>query len=480
MRAAIYARFSCSKQREASIDDQVRECRAYCEREGHDVVAVYSDYAVSGRTDERPEFQRMIREADSFDVVVVYMMDRFSRDPYDAPIYKKELKRHGVSVISALERIDQSPDGLIMEKLLEGLAARESMVTSIRTRRGMEGNAKAGRYNGDRVFGYKPVDGYYRVDEAEAELVRLAYSMRLERVSFSAIAKELAARGVRTYQGNPCSPTMASHMLKNERYAGVYIWDDVRIDGGMPAIVDRATWEEVQRVRGKKNRKAERYEDYALSGRAICAECGRNMQGVSGKNRAGVKYTYYRCPEGHVSLRREFVEGKVVEAIRGLLMGEDAYEVARAAQRAWSGCEHMETYKRALERLTEAQRGKERILDAIQDGVPYAQVRERFEALMEQEETAKRDMLMHAHDAEFDVEDFVDFLRFGATLDDRSLLDAFVYQVSVGSDALAVVLNYDSNETPKRLDLGVFDESTSGSPHLRVCEHALVLVVPIG
>ena len=478
MRAAIYARFSCSKQREASIDDQVRECRAYCDREGWDVVAVYSDYAVSGRTDERPQFQRMIREADSFDAVVVFMMDRFSRDPYDAPIYKKELKRHGVSVVSALERIDPSPDGLIMEKLLEGLAARESMVTSIRTRRGMEGNAKAGRYNGDRVFGYKPVEGYYQVDESEAELVRLAYSLRLERMSFSAIAKELAARGVRTYQDNPCSPTMVSNMLKNERYTGVYIWDDVRIDGGMPAIVDRATWEAVQMVRGRKNRKEERFEDYALSGKAICAECGRNMQGVSGKNRHGVKYCYYRCPEGHVSHRKELVEGRIVEAIRGLLMGEDAYEVARAAQRAWSGCEHMESYNRALERLTEAQRGKDRLLDAIQDGVPYAQVRERFEALMEQEEKAKADMLMHAHDAEFDVEDFVDFLRFGATLDDRSLLDAFVFQVSVGADALAVVLNYDSNETPKRLDLGVFAESTSGSPLLRVCEHALVLVVP--
>lgn len=86
--AVIYARFSCSKQREASIDDQLRVCQDWCAREGYAVVAEYCDHAVSGRTDDRPQFQRMIANAGESDVVLVYMMDRFSRDPFDAPIYK--------------------------------------------------------------------------------------------------------------------------------------------------------------------------------------------------------------------------------------------------------------------------------------------------------------------------------------------------------------------------------------------------------
>lgn len=111
--AVIYARFSCSKQREASIDDQLRECRAWCEREGIEVVREYCDHAVSGRTDERPEFQRMISSAGESDLVVVYMMDRFSRSEFDAPIYKRELQRHGVQLVSALERIPESPEGIL-------------------------------------------------------------------------------------------------------------------------------------------------------------------------------------------------------------------------------------------------------------------------------------------------------------------------------------------------------------------------------
>ena len=90
-RAVIYARFSCSKQREASIDDQLRVCREWCDREGYEVVREYSDYAMSGRSDDRPQFQEMIANAGESDIVLVYMMDRFSRSEYDAPIYKKEL-----------------------------------------------------------------------------------------------------------------------------------------------------------------------------------------------------------------------------------------------------------------------------------------------------------------------------------------------------------------------------------------------------
>ena len=129
-RAVIYARFSCNRQREASIEDQLRVCREWCAREGYEVAAEYCDRAVSGRTDDRPEFQRMIANAGESEIVLVYMMDRFSRGEYDAPIYKRELATHGVKLVSALEQIPDSPEGIIYEKLLEGLAACESRKTA--------------------------------------------------------------------------------------------------------------------------------------------------------------------------------------------------------------------------------------------------------------------------------------------------------------------------------------------------------------
>lgn len=454
-RAAIYARFSCSKQREASIDDQVRVCREYCGREGMEVVAVFADYAISGRTDDRPEFQRMMAAADGFDFVVVYMLDRFSRDPYDAPIYKKRLLKKGVRVLSALERVDDTPDGIIMEKLLEGLAARESMVTAERTRRGMRGNALKCRYNGDRIYGYKVVDGKYEIDESEAPIVREAFRMRMEREPVAAIAKRLAALGVRTYRGNPCSPTMAANMLRNERYAGVYRWGDVRVDGGMPAIIDRATFDAVQGIKGRKRRETERWAKYALSGRAICGACGRNMVGVSAKNRLGTRYEYYRCGAkcGAPTVRRDELEGMIAGAIRAMLEGDEAVRIAHRAREAWNASEAAQMANAALEAARTAHRRHDNLMRAVEDGLPLASVRGRLEELEREERDARREYDAHVF-ADFDEGDFVTFLRIGATLDDAALLDAFVAQAVVFDDRVAVALNYGENEnTPGRLEL---------------------------
>ena len=146
--AVIYARFSCDKQREASIDDQVRVCREYAVRMGYEVVKVYADYAITGRTDDRPQFQLMIAEGGISDYVIVYMMDRFSRGKYDPAIYKKALDEKGVRVLSAVEGIPDSPEGIIYEKMLEGMAACESIKNSIRTKNAMTGKALDCLYNG--------------------------------------------------------------------------------------------------------------------------------------------------------------------------------------------------------------------------------------------------------------------------------------------------------------------------------------------
>lgn len=320
-KAVIYARFSCNRQREASIEDQLRVCREWCAREGYEVAAEYCDRAVSGRTDDRPEFQRMIANAGESEIVLVYMMDRFSRGEYDAPIYKRELATHGVKLVSALEAIPDSPEGIIYEKLLEGLAACESRKTAIRTKRGMEGNALKCKTNGVRIFGYRRnEDDEYEVDEAQAGWVREAFALRLERMSMNAIAREFARRGLRTRKGNPCGQAMVQQMLRDRRYTGRYEWGGIVREGGMPAIVDEVTFMEVQGIKCRKQRSSENWGDFALAGTALCAECGRNLQGVSGRGRNNVKYEYYSCPGSCVrNIRREELEGSIASALRGLL-----------------------------------------------------------------------------------------------------------------------------------------------------------------
>ena len=321
--AVVYARFSCSKQREASIEDQLRVCREWCDREGYEVVAEYCDQAMSGRTDSRPQFQLMITNAGESDIVLVYMMDRFSRDIYDAPIYKKMLRDKGVKVVSATEAMPDGPEAMLMENMYEAMAAMESAKIGLRSKRGMEGNALKCLYNGDRVFGYgvDPDTKRYTIDEDQAPIVRDCFARRAKGESVNAIAKAMAAKGVRTYRGKPCSHTMVDNILKNKRYLGIYKWGEVEEPGGMPAIITQEEWDMAHNAPQKKTRKAEQWDDYAFTGKAVCGGCAHNMVGTSARSK-GKKYSYYSCGKkcGEVKpVPKAWLENHVAEALRWLV-----------------------------------------------------------------------------------------------------------------------------------------------------------------
>ena len=455
--AVLYARFSCSKQREASIEDQLRVCRDWCAREGYAIVAEYCDYAISGRTDDRPQFQKMIANAGESDIVLVYMMDRFSRDPFDAPIYKRELQAHGVRLMSALEAIPDSPEGIIYEKLLEGLAACESRKTSIRSRRGMEGNALQCKTNGVRCFGYRTgEDGRYEIVPEEAEIVCEVFRRRTHGESVNSIAMDLRQRGVVSRAGNPIKDTFVNNMLHNDKYRGIYSWGGITQKDGMPRIISEEVFMKAQRVKGKKQRQNEQWGDFALSGRVICSACGRNMRGVSGRGSSKRKYEYYACGSCKEvkPVRRDWLEGQIVTALRELLsQPEEARRIAEMCVDGGEPKEIAEGRKRAAAALRAAQTGLSNILKAVEQGIVVSGTKERAEELEAQKDRAERELAMYDR-KRIDPENFARFLQFGATLTDELLLDAFVYQVMVSDDAVVVTMNFDaeSNE-PARLEV---------------------------
>ena len=124
MKGVIYARYSSDNQREESIEGQLRECKAFAEKNGIQIIDNYIDRALSAKTDNRPAFQKMITDSakEQFDVIIVWKLDRFARNRYDSAHYKAILKRNNVRVISATEVISQGPEGIILESLLEGMA----------------------------------------------------------------------------------------------------------------------------------------------------------------------------------------------------------------------------------------------------------------------------------------------------------------------------------------------------------------------
>lgn len=115
-KAVAYGRYSTDMQREESIDAQFRAIKDYCQRNEIELINTYADEGISGTTDNRPEFQQMIKDAElgAFDYVIVHKLDRFSRSKYDSAIYKRKLKLAGVQLLSVLENLDGSPESIIL------------------------------------------------------------------------------------------------------------------------------------------------------------------------------------------------------------------------------------------------------------------------------------------------------------------------------------------------------------------------------
>ncbi len=124
IKAVLYARFSSDNQREESIDAQIRAIREYASKNNIIIVGQYIDRARSATTDNRPEFLKMVKDAQDgrFEMVIVHKLDRFARNRYDSAHYRHQLRKFGVSLRSVVENLDDSPESVIMESVLEGMA----------------------------------------------------------------------------------------------------------------------------------------------------------------------------------------------------------------------------------------------------------------------------------------------------------------------------------------------------------------------
>lgn len=255
--AAIYARYSSDRQRDESIEDQVRVCRAEAERNGDTVAAVYADHAIFGTDAEhRTEFQRMVAESAeaSWEVLYVYKVDRFARNRYDSAVYKARLRKNGVRVVSATERIQDGPDGILLESLLEGMAEYYSANLSENIKRGLEGNALKCHHNGVTVYGYdNQPDGTVRVNEREAAVVRTIFRMWGDGEPVPVILDAL--EGERTRAGKPISSAFVSKVVRNDRYIGTYRFVGHVLPNAVSAIVDLAAWDGARaRIRSRTRR----------------------------------------------------------------------------------------------------------------------------------------------------------------------------------------------------------------------------------
>ena len=462
MTAVIYARYSSDNQREESIEGQIRECTAYAEKNGITIVKHYIDRAISAKTDNRPEFQQMIKDSDKklFDIVLVWKLDRFARNRYDSARYKTQLKKNGVKLMSATEIISEGPEGIILESVLEGYAEYYSADLSEKVIRGMTENALKGKFTGGAIpFGYIiNADHRFEIDPLTAPFVAETFQRYNDGQTMREIRDWLNEKGVKNQRGGLMTFNTIQHMLNNRRYIGELKYRDVLIPDAIPSIVSAELFNDVQEkiAKNKKapaRRKAE--DDYLLTTKLFCGYCGALMFGESGTSRTGEVHRYYKCATAKKhkgckkkTVRKQWLEDLVVNQTMQLVKDDAAMEsiIAKVMELQNKENTNIPLYEK---QLRDAESGIQNMLNAIQAGILTSSTKERLEQL----EETKRELEARIAEEKLAkpkvTEEFIRFwlLRFrklDMSLKDQrqALVDTFINAIYLYDDKVLITFNY--------------------------------------
>ncbi len=461
MNAVIYARYSSDNQREESIEGQIRECMEFANQIGVTVIENYIDRALTATSDNRPDFQRMIKDSNKhcFDMIIVWKLDRFSRDRYDSAHYKHILKKNGVKVVSAKENIGAGPEGIILESMLEGMAEYYSAELSVKVKRGLKENALKAKVNGGQIpFGYY-IDEEQKlaVDSTLAPIVQQAFTMYADGKMIKDIVQYFNEKGITTRHGKPMSYNIVRYLLSNRKYIGEYKYNDIVIPDAVPTIIDKELFERVAR-RLKTNKyaparhKAE--EAYLLTTKLFCGKCGAYMVGETGTARNKSVHRYYKCVNAkkHTcnkkAVRKEWIEDLAVQKALEIL--HDDTTVDYLVHRIYD----LQTGEnprlpRLREQLADVEKRIQNIVQALEQGIIFESTKDRLAALEKErnelsltiaQEQIKKPFLTKEQ-IRFGIEKFKD-LDISTQEGKQRLIDGFINAIYLYDDRITFTFNY--------------------------------------
>ena len=487
MTAVIYARYSSDNQREESIEGQIRECTAYAEKNGITVIKHYIDRAFSAKTDNRPEFQQMIKDSGKklFDVVLVWKFDRFARNRFDSANYKMILKKNGVHLISVMEPIAEGSQGILVETLLEGMAEYYSAELSEKVIRGQTENALKGKCTGGTgTIGYKIDDAkFYHLDPLTAPLVLEAFQRYDNGDKMVEIVNFLNDKGVRNMLGGKMTHSSVNTMLKNRRYIGELSFRDIVVPDAIPVIVPKDLFDRVQK-RLDKNKRApacgKADEEYLLTTKLLCGKCGALMFGESGTSATGRTYYYYKCANvkrrkgcNKKTVQKDWLEDLVVRETMKLI--QDDAMIDKIVQLVMDVQNQENTAIPLLEKqLREVNKKLDNLMKAIEDGLYTRTTKERLEAL----EIQKDELTVKIADEKLKKPSFnEDFIRFwlmkfrkfdiSQKKQRKALIEIFINAIFLYDDRMLITFNYkDGTQTVRFEDALTADSAEEKSSDL--------------
>lgn len=459
--AVIYARYSSDRQTEQSIEGQVRVCNDYAEKNDILIVNQYIDRATTGTNDNREAFQQMMKDSDkkAWDYILVYKLDRFSRNKYEMAIHRKHLKDNGIKILSAMENIPDTPEGILMEALLEGMNEYYSRELAQKTRRGqretrMKGLHCAGKLN----YGYYTVKKKVHVNEEEAAVVQEIFQRYAAGDTGKEIAEDFAERGI-LYRGKPFSSANIYMMLHIEKYTGKYVLHDEVYMDIYPRIIEPEIYE-ICKKKIDANRYGKHVPDvsYLLRHRVYCGLCGTRMTSYTGTNRNGRISRYYKCWNAIGKkncqarfIKKDLLDGLVIKTLQETLTGQNLSIIAESIYRRHNANLLSSNPVKILEtELSQVNKSISNLMRAIEQGIITDSTKERLTEL----ETSKRELqerlILERMQEQVLIEkkDIENYLKNAVKEEPEMMIELLVDKVYVYLDRVEIILKY-TNEPIK-------------------------------
>ena len=462
MTAVIYARYSSDNQREESIEGQIRECTAYAEKNGITVIKHYIDRALSAKTDNRPEFQQMIKDSEKrlFDIVLVWKLDRFARNRYDSAHYEYQLERNHVKLVSATEPISEGPAGIMVKSMLTGMAEYYSAELSEKVVRGMTENVLKGKYNGGTIpIGYTvDEEKFFQIDPLKAPFVVEAFQRYNDGATMKELMNWLNDSDVTTNRNQKFTYNSIQTLLTNRRYIGENRFKDIVMPDSIPVIIEKELFDSVQDKIAKNRRAPARHkaeDDYLLTTKLFCGMCGAMMFGECGTSRNKNVHHYYKCANAKrtktckkKTVRKEWLEDLVVNETMKMIRDDDSIQSIVDAVMILQ--EQENTVLPLLEKqMKDIENGIENLLNAIQAGVLTSSTKGRLEKLEAQQKEleiriAEEKLAKPKVSAEFVKFWLTNFRKLDPNVKSHreTLINTFVNAVYLYDEKVLITFNY--------------------------------------
>lgn len=486
--AVVYARYSSHSQGEQSIEGQLAAAKIYAENHGYTIIHEYIDRAMTGRNDDRDEFQQMLKDCTKkqFTVIITWKVDRIGRNREEIALNKYHCKKYGARVEYVAENLPDSPEAVILESVLEGMAEYYSLQLSQNIKRGYLESAKKCKYAGGRVpLGYQlNAEKKFVINPDTAPIVRTIFAKYVAGYTITEINDELNSQGIKTGSGTEFNKNSLRTILKNEKYIGIYDFKhgQIRIEGGVPAIVDRDVFVKVQELL-KSNQAAPAHKftkaEYLLTEKLFCGMCGSPMVGESGISHTGAKHGYYICIKKKrehsctkKAVRQDTIESCVLEAAKDILYDDEVIEYI--INGVWSIYESQDETKDRIavikKQIADIDVSLNNILKAIEAGIFNDTTKNRMDDLSEQK------TLLAATLAQYELSSgpvlTKDHIRFyfqtlrETDLQDRDcqkrLIKTFINSVYVFDDHLDVNFNFSGDNSTVSFDVVTEMEQDTG------------------